>query len=662
MVDVITGLNPDLKPTLVNFKDFAFVCDGDNVPRYMDANGGFIWMHVDPTTALTSDESQAGSMTGIVVYFYTEYNKASGDGDFYSGHETNPSPTLTTGSLVSKKVVLTLPATAENTGFTHLKVYGTSPGGAIFYHIGEVAIGTTTFEDNFAVRTPSLAWGKVTTSSSGAEEQADLNFPVQNAQYIVATKTRIFTFGVRLKTDGTITTNGTTAVVGVSTLWTKALEGSILFVNNESEGFVVDTVTDASNIVLATAYTGSNQAGATYVILHDEQRIEYSELHPITKKSMWWAFPEANNVKLSSQDSNPTKGGGLLGDQVVIFKENAYYVLTESGDDYIPTRSTTEIGTTSHGSITPIPSTGSLLFMSGDGKLYEANGLNANDLDVDLNKTADGVNTERLELMEGMWLDTKKWFMLMYSSSGSSEHDRFLVYDFRIKEWVIWTIRANATAIIQNAQNVKFPYMGTTSGFVYKMLTGNNFGASSGTLSGTVTSGGNTTLTDSTATFDTTDDGLKDVYVSKFNSLKVFTEERRIDSNTGTALTVDTAWDDNPVAGDTYEVGCIRCHWESKTFDHDTDDSKTVKAFLLNFKQLEISRNILVEFWFSEDPDMEGDTLDQSLTFDLSQKYLVLEGLADNRARFSKFRISWHGVDFSAEINQAIFDVIRNSR
>ena len=151
--EIITGLNPGIRPSISNFRDWAFMVDGDNIPRYFDQNGAYEWMHKDPTTAITTDESQSGSITGTVKYFYTEYNITSGDGDLHSGHESNPGPTKTTASLTSKKVVLTLPSTLLNTGFTHLKIYATDPNGEVFYFRicgdDELTINNISFQQRF---------------------------------------------------------------------------------------------------------------------------------------------------------------------------------------------------------------------------------------------------------------------------------------------------------------------------------------------------------------------------------------------------------------------------------------------------------------------------------------------------------------------------------
>lgn len=81
-------------------------------------------------------------------------------------------------------------------------------------------------------------------------------------------------------------------------------------------------------------------------------------------------------------------------------------------------------------------------------------------------------------------------------------------------------------------------------------------------LNGTVTSGGSTTLTCSGASFPTAGEALNGVEVTKITSAGV-EESKVIVSNTGTVLTVNSAWTTNPVAGDTFRIGPLVAKWRT---------------------------------------------------------------------------------------------------
>ena len=354
-------------------------------------------------------------------------------------------------------------------------------------------------------------------------------------------------------------------------------------------------------------------------------------------------------------------GANKIGNQPVIFKQYSHYLLTENGDDYIVQESRTNVGTCSHWSIAETGALGSLIFMTYDGLIYETTGLQAIDLDIDLSRTADGLNKARIKYAQGRWLGTKKWYMLLYSSEGSSEHDRILVYDYDTKQWVIWAIYGNCLSVIEStetSQKVFKPWLGTMGAFVYKMLTGNNLGAdpATDTVEGTITSANATTLTETGALFDTDGDGLKDVYVSIYNADGTFVEEQKITSNTADTLTVG-AWDTTPTVGFTYEIGSIKFYYKSKVFDFDSDESKTLETVLINFKKVATARNVDVKIYVSDDPDMVGDSADQTITFDLSKDYYEPLGIKDTRARYFQYEIGGHGANSPVTVNNLVLEL-----
>ncbi len=650
MTTIITGLNPGIKPSIINFRKWLLFTDGDNIPRYLDQNAGFNWRHVDPTTAITTDETQAGTMSGIYKYFYTEANITSGDGNIHNSHETNPSPIFTTGTLASKKVVLTLPGSASNSGFTHLKIYSTDAGGSIYYYIGKVTIGTTSLEDNNLTRDVNFPFGELYTATTGSTSQRYLNYSIPNFKFVTATKTRIIGLGTRAKTTGTIAvTNASATVTGTGTLWTKALEGCVLYVNNASRGYTVLTVGSTTSITLAENYAGSNATGQSYeiVLFEGDSMIGWTAKNPLTAYPMWWAWPQSYRRYIRRRDDSDFFGCGSLGDQVIVFKKNSHYLLTESGNDFIDTESVTKIGTGSHWSIVTDSDNGRVYFITPMGKLYRTSGLSAEDLNVDLTETEDGINLTYIEKCEAVWYEQKKWYVMIYPAEGETYCNKILIYERDTQNFVILDIYSNCIAIVEetdSGQIYKKPWIGTIGGFVYKLLTGNSLGGASGTLEGTVTSSGNTTLTDSTASFYITNDGLKDLYVSLFNSSGNFVEERKISSNTGTQLTVDTAWTTNPDTTYTYEIGSIRWSWKSKIFDYGIEEDKVVRNAILNFYKTSASQNVRINLYISDDPEMPA-TKDQYLEFNTSYDYYDSLSFYDNRSKYMQFEIAGHGTN-----------------
>lgn len=661
-------MNSGIKPVITEFRRYAYLMDGQNIPRYYDKNSGFVWQHDDPSTAITANESGAGSMSGVVKYFYTEANITAGDGDIHSAHETNPSPIYTTGTLSNNKVVLTLPGTADNAGFTNLKIYATLEDGSVYYYIGNVEIGTTSFEDDGLTRDTNYPFGKLETNADGTQTQTYLNYNAPWNRYFIATKNRILAFGIREYSTGVVSVNdGATAVTGNSTHWTTNMVGMTIYFNDESRGYIISAVNSGTSITLSSNYEGgADLSSVGYLITGDKQIIKYSAEHPTTGKPLPWSFPTDFYLRINSEDPTELSGGGVINDQPCIFKNYSHYLLSESHDDEFDYReSNTKIGTKSHFSIAPIPETGSLLFLSPQGELWQTFGEYAKFLGPDLKKEADGIELSRLEYCEGVWCEYIRAYMMIYTSSGETENDRILVYFWDWKEWVTWPIRANCIAIVKSTEDgddVKKPWIGTVGGFVYKLLTGNNLGGSStGTLTGTITSAGAASITDSSADFYDEDDGLKDCYVQLYNSSGAFVEEQKISVNSDTVITVDTNWTNTPQVGWTYEIGGIRWHWTSKIFDLTRYPSETIRKVMLNFAKTASSTEVNIECYFAESTEMPTSA-STTKTFDLSKDYVNPLSLRNNRQRYFQFKISGHGVADPVTINSIVFYIQEHFR
>lgn len=120
-------------------------------------------------------------------------------------------------------------------------------------------------------------------------------------------------------------------------------------------------------------------------------------------------------------------------------------------------------------------------------------------------------------------------------------------------------------------------------GFTYENWTEYENGIESGTVTGHPTSSTNSTVTDSTATFNTTSDGLKGLWIYLDNENG---EWRQISSNTGTAITVSSNWTVNPTTADTYYVAYIRTNFKTKQYrfvDH-TKKSKVDYFYIAHNK------------------------------------------------------------------------------
>lgn len=666
--EILSGLFADKKPSAQNLLKMAFITDGWNMPYYFNDIGSAELYHRTPVEIPTETHAGAGAMSAVAggyIYAITEANYNSADG-VHRCHETNLSGlSVVTGNFTNKKVIVTVGATALNSMCTHKKIYSTEDGGSVFYYIGEAVLGTTTFEDNNITRDANLAFGKLTTNSDGTVTQTYLNYTCKMFKYLTASKSRLFMCGSQSYDTGTVAvTNASATVTGTTTAWPKSVVGSYFQVDGDSRKYLISAWASVTSLTLAEVYGGTTAAGKDYVIKTENSRVEYSGKHAITGVSLPWSFPADHYVNILRADDSDIRGIGILGESPVVFKEFSHYLLTENGNDMIIDESSTKVGTKSHWSIARTSESGSLIFCTGEGNIYETTGNSAVDLGIDLKLTEYGINLTRVDSVDAVWVDTKKWYMLAYSSAGSTRHDRVLVYDYELRQWVIWKIDVNCMAMIietVGGQDERRPWFGSVGGFVYKMLADDsNFGSgTTGTVKGTSTAIGASTLTDSTATFDTTDDGLEDVYVQLYDTSGVFQEQQKISSNTATELTVDTAWTSSPVAGWTYTVGGIICSWKSKVFDFGMNTSKSITSALVNFTKVTVARTVYLNCYFSEDPDMHT-TYDKQLSFNLVRNYYTPVNLPVNRQRYFQFELYWYGVNEDVEINSVEFEILEH--
>ena len=663
---IIAGLTADKKPSLQNFRNFAYFTDGFNMPYYFNEYEGDEWYHRTPVEVPTETHAGAGAMTAVAggfIYAITEANFNSSDG-IHQCHQTNLSgQSVITGNFAAKDVIVTVAAAALNTMATHKMIYGTEDGGSIFYYLGAVAVGTTTFTDNNITRDSNLALGKLTTNSDGTVTQTLLNYPMRMHKFLTASKSRIFASGAGILDTGTVTVvNGDATVAGAATAWPKSIVGAYFQKDGDSRKYLIASWTSATSIELSETYGGTGTAGSDYTIREDSNIVRYSTKHPITGISLPWSFPADHYSRILRSDDSEIRGMGILGESPVVFKEYSHYLLTEYNDDMIIEESQTKVGTKSHWSIARTSDNGNLIFCTPEGLIYETNGNSATYLGIDLKDTDDGINRTRVDTVHGVWVDTKQWYMLAYSAEGSTRHDRVLVYDYELKQWGIWAIDINCMAMIieeVGGQDERRPWFGSVGGFVYKMLADDcNFGSgTAGTLSGTATGFGAATLTDTTAAFYTTGDGQTDVYVQLYDTDGVFQEQQKVASNNATIITVDTNWTSTPVAGWTYTVGGIICFWKSKVFDFGLQSSKTIIDALINFTKTAVSRNVYVRCYYSEDPEMPAAST-YTLTFDLSNNYYTPLNLPVNRQRYFQYELYWYGVNAPVAINSIEFNVM----
>jgi len=161
------------------------------------------------------------------------------------------------------------------------------------------------------------------------------------------------------------------------------------------------------------------------------------------------------------------------------------------------------------------------------------------------------------------WEPIERQYVLSVTPSGGTSNTVTHVLNVDTGAWGkieygMGKIVPSCYANIENSTDELKLYMGDDDGYGYELNTATGAdGVTSGTKTGTVTSGGATTLTDSAAAFRTTGDGLTGLPVTKKAVADGAYETQEILSNTANVITV-ASWTATPAAGDTYWVGAYQ--------------------------------------------------------------------------------------------------------
>ncbi len=154
-----------------------------------------------------------------------------------------------------------------------------------------------------------------------------------------------------------------------------------------------------------------------------------------------------------------------------------------------------------------------------------------------------------------------------------------------------------------------------TVGFMFNNWLGYENGIESGSVTGAITASGNTTLTCGACTFNTTNDGLKGLWVALIGDDDEI-EYRQIASNTGTQITVSTAWTTNPITTDTFYVAYIIPDFTSKIYSLDKPPKRSAITDFYITNELAASSQTLY-FYSFEDKATEANN---AKSYDLSAK------------------------------------------
>lgn len=365
----------------------------------------------------------------------------------------------------------------------------------------------------------------------------------------------------------------------------------------------------------------SPPATAKFIIAHK------GRMFAATSRELYWSDvekPEAfnttdNRLVVGEDDGEAVTGLAVLGERLIVFKRNAIYAL--DGDDpqtWEIRLIDNTIGCVAAASIAY--SNNKLFWMSLKGPQMWILGGGIIDITSQLvGPQFDGshVNIDDLDSSIAISSPAEDYVGWAIKPIGASVNTLIIPFHTKLDRWMAteWNIVDVASAcVITDSNGRKFPMIADHDGFVYQLGVQTSDGVPSGEDSnGSVTGSGNTTLTDSTATWTTNCFAGRYVYVWNTANGVRNAQRRKIVSNTATELTVSSAWTSNPGVGEQYQIGGILL--DVRTGFRDGGGGffkKRIEFAFLTIGVSDVGNNLEVEFY--KDLDSENPIGDRQLS------------------------------------------------
>jgi hypothetical protein len=536
-----------------------FLLNGIDRPQAWDglATATRNWGMDSPTGTPTLAAGAAGLPNGTYYYYVSWYNEKTGE---YSGL----SPISASFTATLDQVTVTKVSTTTDAQVTHWAVWRNTDGQTdTFYLVGRTAYANATFTDNVA------------------DDELETNQVMEDRTvldgkycYVQNYKGRMVAFGSRVETTGTATaTNASGNVTGAGTYFKPSHVGQRIRFGSDTAEYTIATRTSDTAITITPVYAGSTGGGKTF------------RIYPVRQSDITWSaagtnegFAIADSVGVFPNDGDLPTGLHVIGHSLVPFKRTHAYRFSFDGGDPSPITGTGSIaqvlssrGLIRHECCTVVDSIGYCLDSKG---IYTFDGAGpATPIDAGIRRlfqpddgiaSADRVNrayASTWHSVEEPKTNSIVWFV---TCGSETKPKTALVYEIERQRWSVWKypMAITASCLGQDSTGEVRAWVGDENGNLWALSGVRQVegAATSGQLTGTATAGGASTLTDGGASFQTTNNGLAGVPVCIIAGTGEG-QERIIQSNTGTQLTVSSAWSTQPDATSVYLIGYIESKW-----------------------------------------------------------------------------------------------------
>ena len=181
-------------------------------------------------------------------------------------------------------------------------------------------------------------------------------------------------------------------------------------------------------------------------------------------------------IDIAKDDGQEITGLRVLGDRLVVFKSRSIYNVFFTGDADIPFvlpgggKSNSEVGAASGFSIQEVQN--GLVFLSYDG-FYFYDGNNSFRISDKITTTINGYNDTRFNQAVSLVQKTKSRYWCALPSSGQTQNDKVLVWDYFNNAWSVYSgINAASLSSFYVGGTNERPYFMDYKGFAYRADSG----------------------------------------------------------------------------------------------------------------------------------------------------------------------------------------------
>lgn len=402
---------------------------------------------------------------------------------------------------------------------------------------------------------------------------------------------RLFLVSDAVYDAGAVTvTNGSKTVTGIATDWVSELAGRELFLRDadyNEESYTIDAVISATELTLVEEYDGSSAPYSRYEIRPTDAE----------RRTLYFSSagrPESFDFTRALTFSEMKESGNLVGLMpyqswlYVLFEHRTYRLTYQVDPDAGQTYLDTWRGCVNQHCWAVVEGTAYLMDRQGC-YVHGAGGFE--DISSQIRPMFQSGNTYSInwEASEGFHCvhdpagEMIRWFVCL---DGSRYPRHAICFEYRLGRWWVEEypvpILSSTLGRIDGRHTV---FVGSSGHRIYAMRSGSLDLVSStdGTIRGTVTSSGPLSLTDSSASFPSSDEDWIGAPVRIVSGTGIG-QERRIASVTATTLRVDRPWNIYPSTDSVYQVGGISWQFRTGWFRYALTEEHETRGFEIVFE------------------------------------------------------------------------------